>query len=112
VRQRTALRPVGTLGATATYAGVRTPTLSEPGDKPERRGGYPSRYGNSSWRRSTRASRSVHQDDVEWSAELEAALTVTRHDDLEHGTNAAYVAGCVCRECREHQRVRMARSRG
>jgi hypothetical protein len=45
--------------------------------------------------------------DQEWSAALEAALTATRRDDLEHGTNAAYVAGCVCRDCREHQRVRM-----
>ena len=25
-----------------------------------------------------------------------------------HGTNAAYKHGCVCRECREHQRIRMA----
>jgi hypothetical protein len=49
--------------------------------------------------------------DLEWSAELEAAITATRRDDLEHGTNAAYVAGCVCKECREHQRVRMARSK-
>ena len=50
--------------------------------------------------------------DQEWSTKLEAALTATRRDDIEHGTNAAYVAGCVCRECREHQRVRMARNRG
>jgi hypothetical protein len=50
--------------------------------------------------------------DLEWSAALEAALTATRRDDLEHGTNAAYVAGCVCKECREHQRQRMAKSRG
>jgi hypothetical protein len=42
---------------------------------------------------------------------LEAALTVTRRADLKHGTNAAYVAGCVCKECREHQRQRMARNR-
>jgi hypothetical protein len=31
--------------------------------------------------------------DPEWSAALEAALTAARRDDLEHGTNAAYVAG-------------------
>ncbi len=49
--------------------------------------------------------------DQEWSAALEAALTAARRDDLEHGSNAAYVAGCVCRECREHQRVRMAHQR-
>jgi Zn ribbon nucleic-acid-binding protein len=52
------------------------------------------------------------QTDREWSAALEAALTATRRTDLEHGTNAAYVAGCVCRDCKEHQRVRMARNRG
>jgi hypothetical protein len=49
--------------------------------------------------------------DEEWSAMLVAALTETRRDDLKHGTNAAYVAGCVCGECREHQRRRMARNR-
>jgi hypothetical protein len=49
--------------------------------------------------------------DEEWSTNLEAALTATRRGDLDHGTNAAYVAGCVCWECREHQRVRMARQR-
>jgi hypothetical protein len=49
--------------------------------------------------------------DEEWSDELEAALTATRRDDLQHGTNAAYVHGCVCGECREYQRVRMAKMR-
>jgi hypothetical protein len=49
--------------------------------------------------------------DREWSAALEAALTATRREDLQRGTNAAYVAGCVCSECREHQRQRTARSR-
>ena len=49
--------------------------------------------------------------DEEWSAALDAALAATRRDDLRHGTNAAYVAGCVCKECREHQRIRMARNR-
>ena len=49
------------------------------------------------------------QTDEAWSAALEAALTATRRGDLRHGTNAAYVAGCVCKECREHQRIRMAR---
>jgi hypothetical protein len=38
--------------------------------------------------------------DQEWSERLEAALTATRRDDLEHSTNAAYVQGCVCGECR------------
>jgi hypothetical protein len=49
--------------------------------------------------------------DQEWSEALEEALTATRRADLRHGTNAAYVAGCVCKECREHQRQRMARNR-
>jgi hypothetical protein len=49
--------------------------------------------------------------DDEWSAALDAALTATRRDDLNHGANAAYVAGCVCSECRTHQRIRMARNR-
>jgi hypothetical protein len=52
------------------------------------------------------------QTDAEWSAALEEALTSTRRDDLKHGTNAAYVAGCVCKECREHQRQRMAKPKG
>jgi hypothetical protein len=49
--------------------------------------------------------------DEEWSEQLDVALTATRRDDLQHGSNAAYVRGCVCRECREHQRIRMARAR-
>jgi hypothetical protein len=44
--------------------------------------------------------------DEEWSEKLEAALTATRRRDIQHGTNAAYVRGCVCSDCREHQRVR------
>jgi hypothetical protein len=47
--------------------------------------------------------------DDEWSAALEAALTATRRHDLKHGTNATYVRGCVCSDCRQHQRIRMAR---
>jgi hypothetical protein len=46
----------------------------------------------------------------ESSAALETALTAARRGDLEHGTNAAYVRGCVCKECREHQRLRMKRN--
>jgi hypothetical protein len=49
--------------------------------------------------------------DQEWSEKLDTALTATRRDDLDHGTNAAYVRGCVCSECRAHQRIRMARNR-
>jgi hypothetical protein len=50
--------------------------------------------------------------DSEWFQRLEAALTATRRDGLEHVANAAYMRGCVCSECREHQRVRMSRNRG
>ena len=49
--------------------------------------------------------------DQEWSAVLDAALIATRRDDLKHGTNAAYVTGCVCKECRKHQRLQMAKNR-
>jgi hypothetical protein len=49
--------------------------------------------------------------DQEWSEKLEAALMTSRRDDLVHGTHAAYVHGCVCAECRTHQRIRMARKR-
>ena len=49
--------------------------------------------------------------DEEWSEQLEAALMAARRSDLKHGTNAAYVAGCVCKDCRGHQRQRMARNR-
>ena len=49
--------------------------------------------------------------DEEWSTAFDAALTATRRDDLQHGTNAAYVHGCVCSDCREHQRQRMAKMR-
>jgi hypothetical protein len=52
----------------------------------------------------------LSKTDEDWSTALEASLTVTRRDDLQHATNAAYVAGCVCQECREHQRLRMARN--
>jgi hypothetical protein len=42
--------------------------------------------------------------DKDWATALEDALMATRRDDFQHGTNAAYVRGCVCWECREHQR--------
>lgn len=49
--------------------------------------------------------------DDKWSSQVEAALMGARRDDLQHGTTAAYVAGCVCKDCREHQRQRMGRNR-
>jgi hypothetical protein len=54
----------------------------------------------------------VTKTDQEWSAELEAALTAARREDMEHGTNAAYVNGCVCTHCQEHQQRQMGRNRG
>jgi hypothetical protein len=123
--RRTAPTQVGMPGATVPNAVERTLTTSAPADERERRSGYQSRCGNSSWMRSTTASHSARvlrdfgltpnrvwglaKTDQEWSKQLEAAVTATRREDLQHGTNAAYVAGCVCRECREHQRIRMAR---
>jgi hypothetical protein len=49
--------------------------------------------------------------DQEWSQQLEAALTASRRDDLEHGTNAPYLHGCVCSDCRTYHQVRMGRNR-
>jgi len=42
-------------------------------------------------------------------AALEAALMASRRDDLKHGRSAAYVEGCVCGDCRAHQRIRIDR---
>jgi hypothetical protein len=53
----------------------------------------------------------LDRTDEGWSAALEAALTASRRLDLQHGTNAAYVAGCVCGECRSDQWLRMAKQR-
>jgi hypothetical protein len=50
--------------------------------------------------------------DAEWRTDLEIALAATRRDDLQHGTNAAYVAGCVCADCRARQRERTASNQG
>ena len=50
--------------------------------------------------------------DQEWCQQLEAALTASRRDDLEHGTNSAYIQGCMCSDCRRHQQVRQGRTRG
>jgi hypothetical protein len=49
--------------------------------------------------------------DHEWLAALDNALNATRRTDVKHGTNAAYVAGCVFKDCRDHQRQRMAKNR-
>jgi hypothetical protein len=49
--------------------------------------------------------------DQQCAEKLDAALTASRRDDLQHGTTPAYVRGCVCRECWHNQRLRMARNR-
>ena len=49
--------------------------------------------------------------DSEWAADLDAVLLATRREDRKHGTNAAYVHGCVCPDCRAHQVRRMAKSK-
>jgi hypothetical protein len=59
---------------------------------------------------SNQVSGLTKTDDA-WSEAVDTALTATRRKDLQHGTNAAYAAGCVCGECRNHQRERMARAR-
>jgi hypothetical protein len=56
--------------------------------------------------------RGLTRSDEEWSIALEAALMATRRNDLQHGTNAAYVHGCVCSQCRQHQQIRMGRNPG
>jgi hypothetical protein len=50
--------------------------------------------------------------DQECSEKLDTALNAARWNDLKYGTNAAYVHGCVCHECRQHQQIRMGRDRG
>jgi hypothetical protein len=72
-------------------------------------GGYPFRSALRDLGLTSNRVWGLTKTDHEWSDQLEAALTATRRDDLQHGTNAAYVRGCVCKECREHQRIRMAR---
>jgi hypothetical protein len=54
----------------------------------------------------------LSKTDEGWSTARDTAMTAARRSDLRHGTNAAYVGGCVCKECREHQRKRMAKNRG
>ena len=50
-----------------------------------------------------------HRPRLEWWGRVRGAdgprqrTEATRRTDLERGTNAAYVAGCVCKDCREHQ---------
>jgi hypothetical protein len=45
--------------------------------------------------------------DAEWSDALEAVLRSTRPPNLNHGSYSAYLKGCVCRECREANLLRI-----
>jgi hypothetical protein len=122
-RRRTARMRVGTAGATAPNAVGPTLTTRGHADETGRRSGYQSSYGSSSSTPSTAASRSgrsvtsawasnqvfgLTRTDEEWSTTLEAALTATRRDDIQHGTNAAYIHGCVCSDCRRISRFEWA----
>jgi hypothetical protein len=116
-------RRAGTAGAAALCAAGRTATLRGHLGERGRSSGFRSSCGSNFY--AGQSFRNLLRDlgmtpnqvwgltktDEEWTAALEAALTATRRDDLKHGTNAAYVHGCVCSECREHQRQRSARSR-
>ena len=73
--------------------------------------GRPFRNGRGGTEPDTQSGVGLAKTDEPWSKALKEALTATRRDDLEHGTNAAYGAGCLCRDCREHQRQRIARNR-
>jgi hypothetical protein len=122
-----AQRPGGITGARAIYAVRRTPTTRGPAGRARAQKRLPFElcqqlldtiYSGQPFRTVLRdlalTSNQVWgltKTDQEWSVALEAALMATRRDDLDHGTNAAYVHGCVCRECREHQRIRMATNR-
>jgi hypothetical protein len=75
-------------------------------------GGQPFRKAIRDLRLTSNQVWGLTKTDQEWSERLETALTAARRNDLEHGTNAAYKRGCVCRECREHQQIRMGRERG
>jgi hypothetical protein len=61
------------------------------------------------WLSSNRVS-GLARTDQEWSDRLDVALTASHRGDLEHGTNAAYLHGCVYSDCRMHQQVRMGRT--
>jgi hypothetical protein len=122
----TAPTQAGTPGAGVICAARPTTTWREPGGGRERSSGCESNFGNNFSTRSTPVSPfrqalgdlgltanqvwGLTKTDEEWSEQLEAALTATRRDDLQHGNTPAYVRGCVCSECREYQRVRMARN--
>lgn len=126
--RRTAQWLAGILDVAAPIADGCKATRPENGEGPGRRVTYPLRCESSAWPPAlaghsgrcsvilasplTRCGDWPRPIDPEWSEKLETALTAARRNDLKDGTNAAYVHGCVCEECREHQQIRMGRSRG
>ena len=99
---------------------MRTATPSERGDETEREKRLSVEVPQAAPRRSLYAGqpfRAVLRDlgltsnrvfgltrtDQEWSEKLDAALTAARREDIQHGTNAAYIHGCVCKDCRTYQ---------
>jgi hypothetical protein len=125
VRQRTARRPAGTAGVGGPTPDERTAPPSEPGESPS--ASTPARQGAAELLEAIYAGqpfRTVLRDlglssnrvsglartDQEWSERLDAALTASHRGDLEHGTNAGYLHGCVYSDCRMHQQVRMGRT--
>jgi hypothetical protein len=124
LRHRTAPPHGETTAAAASPAAWRTATLPAFANERERKSASRPTCANSAWMRpGGQPFRTVvrnlgltpnqvwglTQTDEEWSRALNVALTATRRDDLQHGTNAAYVDGCVCSECLGHQRIRMVR---
>jgi hypothetical protein len=53
---------------------------------------------------------SLLKSDDDWSAALEAAVTAIRRGTSNRGRMPG-TPGCVCMDCREHQRQRMAKNR-
>ena len=127
MRQRTARRPAGTPDVTAPFAGGHTATPQRAWGRARAQKRLPVEvrqqlldaiYAGQPFRTVLRdlglTSNRVFglaRTDQEWSEQLEAALTASRREDLEHGTNAAYLHGCVCSDCRTYQLVRMGRNR-
>jgi hypothetical protein len=94
-----------------TSPGAEAVTCRDAAKAPRRDLQRPSHSGPCSATLASNQVWGLTRTDDDWSAALEATLTATRRDDLQHGTTPAYVAGCVCSECRQYQRRRMTKSR-
>jgi len=116
----------GTPAAAAHSAGVRTPRRRDHLGEPGRSSGFRSTCVSNSWAASMPANRSgVCFATWDWRllrfggwpgpmqvvCGTRGCADRNPPPDLRHGTNAAYVAGCVCKDCREHQQQRMGLSR-